>query len=156
VEREKLTRCVEAARLAPSGCNAQPWSFVVVDDPKVVPEVAKCGQSMGINGFLSKAPAFFIVLEEQANLMPGLAKIVDSRYFVPGDLGAAVVHLCLEAASLDLGTCIIGMYDRPTLRALLSIPAEKNFGGYVAVGYPADAAVRPKVRKPIEQVVRYV
>ena len=42
VEHEKLVQCIEAARLAPSGCNAQPWSFVVVEDPAVEIGRASC------------------------------------------------------------------------------------------------------------------
>jgi nitroreductase len=156
VEREKLTRCVEAARLAPSGCNAQPWSFVVVDEPSVVPQVAKCAQPWKINEFLSKARAFIVVLEEHAVLMPMLRSVLDSQYFAAGDLGAAVSFLCLEAASLGLGSCILGMYDRPKICELLKIPEDKRFGGLVALGYPADDVIRPKIRKTLEEIVRYV
>ena len=51
VETEKLVKCIEAARLAPSACNSQPWSFVVVNSPSVSPQVAKCVQGMGMNRF---------------------------------------------------------------------------------------------------------
>jgi nitroreductase len=156
VEREKLTRCIEAARVAPSGCNGQPWSFVVVDDPKTVLEVAKCGQPMEINGFLNKAGAFIIVLEEHAVLMPALRKMLDSQIFAKGDLGAAVAYICLEAADQGLGSCIIGLYDRETLSNLLNIPTEKQFAGLIAVGYPAGDAIRPKDRKPLDEIVRFV
>ena len=156
VEREKLTRCVEAARLAPSGCNAQPWSFVAADYPSVVSQVAKCAQPWKINEFLTKAGAFIVVLEEHAVLMPMLRSVLDSQYFAAGDLGAAVSFLCLEAASQGLGSCILGMYDRPKICELLSIPEEKRFGGLVALGYPADDVIRPKIRKPLEEIVRYV
>ncbi|GHV55253.1 NAD(P)H nitroreductase [Synergistales bacterium] len=156
VDREKLTRCVEAARLAPSGCNSQPWSFVVVDDPGVVPQVAKCGQPLEMNGFLDKASAFIIVLEEHAVLMPAIRKMLDSQYMAKGDLGAAVEHICLEAADQGIGTCIIGMYDRETLSKLLDIPIEKQFAGLIAVGHPASDTIRPKDRKPLNEIVRYV
>jgi nitroreductase len=157
VEREKLTRCVEAARLAHSGCNAQPWSFVVVDNPKIVPEVAKCGQPMNnINGFLDKAGAFIVVLEEHAVLMPGLRKMVDSQFFAKGDIGSAVAYLCLEAAEQGVGTCIIGMYDRETISNLLGIPLEQRYGALIALGYPESDVIRPKDRKPLEKLVRYV
>jgi nitroreductase len=156
VEREKLTRCAEAGRLAPSGCNGQPWSFVVVDDPKVVSEVAKCGQSMNNNGFLSKAGAFIVVLEEHAVLMPALRATLDSQYFAKGDLGAATVCACFEAADLGLGTCIIGVYDRETLSRLIGVPEEKQFGALIAVGYPAEDTIRPKTRKPFDKIVKFV
>lgn len=157
VEREKLTKCVEAARLAPSGCNAQPWSFIVVDDPQLVPEVAKCAQPMeGLNGFTAKAGAFIVILEEHAVLMPGIRKLLDSQYFAKGDLGAATLSACFAATDQGLGACILGVYDREKLCELLDIPIEKQFGAFIALGYPADATIRPKARKLLEEIVRYV
>jgi nitroreductase len=156
VEREKLVKCVEAARLAPSACNSQPWSFVVVDNPRVAPEVAKASQQLGINEYISGARAFIVVLEEHAVLMPRLRALIDSQYFAKSDLGGALLSLCLEAESLGLGTCILGLYDREKLCSLLDIPLEKQFAGLVAVGYPADPKTRGKDRKPLESLVRFV
>ncbi len=156
VEHEKLARCVDAARQTPSACNSQPWSFVVVETPAVVAEVAKCAQQLGINGFLSEAKAFVVVCEEHAVLMPQLRAFLDSRYFAKGDLGAAVYAICLEAESQGLGTCIIGLYDREKMCQLLDLPKDKLFAGLVAVGYPASDKVRTKARKSLEEVVKFV
>jgi nitroreductase len=156
VEHEKLARCVEAGRLAPSGCNAQPWSFVVAESPDVVAEVAKCGQQLNLNPFLSKAKAFIVILEEHAVLNPTVRRFFDSQYFAKGDLGAAALQVCLEATTLGLGTCIIGIYDRERLCELLNIPIEKHFGAFIAVGYPADDQIRRKIRRPFEELARFV
>jgi nitroreductase len=156
VEHEKLVKCVDAGHYAPSGCNAQPWSFVVAETPDVVAEVAKCGQQINMNPFLSKAQAFIVVLEEHAVLMPLVRRILDSQYFAKGDLGAATLQICLEAETQGLGTCIIGIYDREGLSKILNIPLEKQFAALIAVGYPADPAVRPKSRKPLEEITRFV
>ena len=156
IEHDKLVRCIEAARLAPSGCNAQPWSFVVVENPEKVAEVAKCAQQLGANAFLKTAKAFIVVLEEHAVLMPQIRKLIDSQYFAKGDLGAAVMTICLQAEEEGLGTCILGMYDRETLCTLLDIPHDKRFGGLIAVGYPASEKVREKTRKPLSEIVRFV
>ncbi|UQZ91080.1 nitroreductase [Deltaproteobacteria bacterium Smac51] len=156
VEHEKLVKCIEAARLAPSGCNSQPWSFVVVEDQKIVPEVAKCTQQLGANEYIAGARAFIVVLEEHAVLMPVIRKVLDSQYFAKGDLGAAVVSICYAAEAQGLGACICGLYDREKLCELLNIPVEKQFGGVIAVGYPASDKIRNKVRKPMEQIARFV
>jgi nitroreductase len=156
VEHEKLVKCVDAGHYAPSGCNSQPWSFVVTETPGVVAEVAKCGQQNDMNPFLSNARAFIIVLEEHAVLMPAVRRIIDSQYFAKGDLGAATVQICLEAEALGLGTCIIGIYDREGICKALDIPIEKQFAALIAVGYPADPAVRQKSRKPLEEIMRFV
>ncbi len=156
VEHDKLVKCVEAAHLAPSGCNGQPWSFVVVEDPELIGPVAECAQHQGSNGFTAKARAFFVVVEEYANLMPHVRCLVDSQYFAPGDIGAAIAYLCLEAESQGIGTCMLGMYDRGKIASLLNIPKEKHICGLIAAGYPADQTVRNKTRKPLEEIVRFI
>jgi nitroreductase len=111
---------------------------------------------MGNNGFTDKAGAFIVVLEEHAVLMPALRKLVDSQFFAKGDIGGAVVSICLEAAELGLGSCIIGLYDRETLCEVLGLPKEQRFGALIALGHPAESTIRPKIRKPLEEAVRYV
>jgi len=156
VEHDKLVRCIEAARLAPSGCNAQPWSFVVVEDPEKVAQVAKCAHQLNANEYALEAKAFIVVLEEHAVLMPAIRKLIDSQYFAKGDLGAATVCICLEAESQGLGSLILGIYDREKLCKILSIPQEKQFGALIAIGYPSDNKIRNKARKPLDEIVRFV
>ncbi|MDR2367434.1 MAG: nitroreductase family protein [Deltaproteobacteria bacterium] len=156
VEHDKLLKCVEAARLNPSACNSQPWSVVVVESPDVVPEVAKTTMQLGINEYIGNAKAFFVIVEEYAKLIPNVAKVLDSQYWAKGDLGAFAYALCLQAESQGIGTCTLGVFDRPRLRELLSIPQDKNIFLVIAVGYPAKDHVRNKQRKPIEEIVRFV
>ena len=156
VEHEKLVKCIEAARLAPSGCNAQPWSFVVVETPALAAEVAKACQPMDMNGWNTSAKAFIVVLEEHAVLMPAIRKMIESQYFAKADVGGAYLSICLEAASLGLGTCLMGMFDREHLAKTLDIPIEKTFAVVVAVGYPADEKIRDKKRKPLEEIARFM
>lgn len=156
VEHEKLVRCVEAARLAPSACNSQPWEFVIVEKPDVVDRVAKCTQQLGLNSYISGARAFFIILEDRAKLIPQIKGIVESQTFAKGDIGGAAAYLCLEAESLGIGTCMLGVYDREKICMLVDIPQERRIRALIAAGYPDDPAVRPKARKPLEDVVRFV
>ena len=156
VEHEKLAQCIEAARLNPSGCNSQPWSFVVVENQEIVPELAKCTQQLGVNAYIAGAKAFIVILEEHAVLIPSLRKVLYSQYFAKGDLGALAMTICFAAEAQGLGTCILGIYDRESICNLLNIPPEKHIAGLVAVGYPAIDKVRHKQRKPLEQIVRYV
>jgi nitroreductase len=157
VEREKLVKLIEAARLTPSACNSQPWKFVVVDDPQIVPEVAKTVQHFGVNEYFANVKSFIVILEEHATLMPKVACFLDSQYWAKGDLGAATYGLTLEAASLGLGTCIIGLFDRPKLIQLLDLPKGQRFFLVVAVGYPeTEKEARPKQRKSLEAIARFV
>jgi nitroreductase len=156
VEREKLLKCVEAASLTPSACNSQPWKVLVVTDPAARAAVSASTRQMGLNDYTAKAQAFFVVLETQAKLMPKIASIVDSQVFAKGDLGAFTYALTLEAESQGLGTVILGMFDRPKLIELLSIPAGQSVFLVVAVGYPAKEGVRTKSRKPLEDIHAFV
>jgi nitroreductase len=156
VEHDKLVKCIEAGRLTHSGCNSQPWSFIVVENPDMVSEIAKCGQQLKQNAFLGTAKAFIIVLEEHAVLSPVISCFLDSQYYVKGDLGAAAAYICLEATTQGLGSCHIGLYDRAKICELLNIPAEKQFGSVIALGYPASNTVRPKNRRSFEDVARFV
>ncbi|MDR2135454.1 MAG: nitroreductase family protein [Treponema sp.] len=156
VEHDKLVQCVEAGRLTHSGCNAQPWSFVVVETPEIVSRVAQCSQQLKQNAWLETAKAFIIVLEEHAVLNPVISCFLDSQYYAKGDMGAAAAYICLEATAQGLGSCIIGLYDRAKICEALNIPAEKQFGYVIALGYPANDTIRTKSRKAIEDIVRFV
>jgi nitroreductase len=156
VEHDKLTRCVEAGRLTHSGCNAQPWSFIVVEDQNMVSQIALCGQQLKQNSWLGTAKAFIIVLEEHAILSPAISCFLDSQYYAKGDIGAATAYICLEATAQGLGSCIIGVYDRKKICELLNIPAEKRFGSLIALGYSLNDLVRPKKRKAFEDIVRFI
>jgi nitroreductase len=81
--------------------------------------------------------------------------MLDSQYFAKGDIGAATAMLCLEAADLGVGSCIIGLFDRETICKLADIPLEKRIASLVALGDPADSGIREKIRKPLDEILRY-
>ncbi len=68
VEPEKLERVLEAARLAPSACNAQPWRFVVITDKELAQKAGKPAAGLGMNKFAKDAPVHILVVEESANI----------------------------------------------------------------------------------------
>ncbi len=63
-------------------------------------------------------------------------------------------HLILAATHLGLGTCWIGAFNPDAAREILGLPEEAKPIVFVTVGY-ADDGIRPKVRKPIDELVRY-
>lgn len=155
VEHEKLVNCVEAARLAPSGCNSQPWKFLVVETPELVTEVANCTMQLGINSYIANAKAFIIVVEQHATLIPRLRPLFPSQFFAAGDMGAAVVTICYEAEAQGLGSCILGLYDRDRLCELFNLPIDTKFGNIVAIGYPKTPETRNKIRKEFDDIVEF-
>lgn len=74
VEHEKLVQCIEAARLAPSACNSQPWHFTVIEERDKILEVAKCLQDSGMNKFTDNAGALIVINEEYAKLKALIAE----------------------------------------------------------------------------------
>ena len=114
VEKAKLHRCIEALRLAPSACNAQPWKLVVVDDPALKDRVAKAASSewMGINEFLIQAPVLVVIVREEPNLTSRLGTFLKDKPFTVMDVGIAAEHFCLQAVSEGLGTCMVGCSTR--------------------------------------------
>ena len=68
VETEKLERILEAGRLAPSACNAQPWKFVVITDRELAVKIGKAAAGLGMNKFAKDAPVHILVVEESMNI----------------------------------------------------------------------------------------
>jgi len=146
VEPDKLERVLEAARLAPSGSNRQPWKFVVVRDAATRHKLiaACCDQD-----FVGQAP----VVIAGVGLMPDRVMRCD----VPGDpvdLSIALEHIALAATAEGLGTCWIGAFVQDKVRAVLGIPATAKVIEVMALGYPADQ-LGPKNRKALGEIICY-
>ncbi len=157
VEKEKLTACIEAAGLAPSACNAQPWHFVVVDDPEIVRKIAPLTTTPGvpINGFVDQAPALAALTAERPNLTSSLGGLIKKTPFYLIDIGITAGHFCLQAAELGLGTCMLGWFNKRAVKRLLGIPAKKDLVLLITVGYPADDEIPPKERKPVSEILDF-
>ena len=154
VEHEKLIQCLEAAHLAPSACNSQPWRFVVAEEPELVKEIAGCVYDgvTPINRFASTVPAFVVVVEGAAKLSALLGGKVKQQEYAQIDLGLTTAQFCLAATELGLGTCILGWFQEKKLKALLSIPEKLRVRLVLAVGYAANDTPRPKSRKDLAEV----
>jgi nitroreductase len=146
VEREKLQRILEAARLAPSACNNQEWRFVVVTDR----ERRKMLAAAAGQGFVGQAPVVLACCAEtDGRLMPcGLQRF-------PIDVAIAIDHLTLAAAAKGLGTCWIGAFDPDRVREALGIPRSIQVVELLPLGYPADPRAIEKDRLPLDRIVRY-
>ena len=112
VEPEKLERILEAARLSPSACNAQPWRFVVITDPELAVKVGKATAGLGMNKFAKDAPVHILVVEESMNITSFLGAKIKDKYFPLIDIGIATAHITLAAESEGLGSCILGWFER--------------------------------------------
>ena len=154
VEREKLERILEAARLAPSACNAQPWRFVVVDQPDLAKQVGKATAGLGMNKFAKDAPVHILIVEESMNITSFLGSKIKDKYFPLIDIGIAAAHISLAAEAEGLGSCILGWLDEKQVKQLVGIPAGKRLLLDICIGYPVKPK-RSKSRKPLEKVVSF-
>jgi len=157
VSREVLTRCLEAARLAPSACNSQPWSFIVVDDPQLRQRIAdKAFTGMySINTHAKTAPVFVVVVTEPSGYMARLGGQFKGVQYNLIDVGIAVDHFTLQAAEEGLGTCWLGWFNSGAVKKILGIPWNKRTDIMLSVGYPADPAPRSKIRKDLTEMSRF-
>lgn len=146
VEDEKLAQVLEAARLAPSGCNLQPYKLIVVRDRRVIEDMV---HAVGGQEFVGQAPVLIVACKN------GKGYNIGGRYDgVVVDTAIALDHVTLQAASLGLGTCWLGMYDGDELARILDIPPENPVIALLALGYPDEQHPRrPRPRKPIEELV---
>ncbi|MBN1113535.1 MAG: nitroreductase family protein [Bacteroidales bacterium] len=156
VEQEKIDAILEAARIAPSACNAQPWKFIVVDKADIKNQIADATSAkvLGMNHWTKQAPVHIVIVEEAANITSKLGSIFKKRHFPLTDIGITAEHICLQAAELGLGTCMIGWFNEKKVKTILEIPKDKRVQLIITLGYPAGEK-RKKIRKEKHQIVSY-
>ncbi|MEY1640036.1 nitroreductase family protein [Tenuifilum osseticum] len=157
VDREVILRIIEAARLAPSACNAQPWHFIVVDEPELKNKLADAAANrvLGINHFTKQAPVHIVIVMEPANLNSNFGSFVKGKTFPLIDIGIAAEHICLAAKAEGLGSCMLGWFDEPAVKKLLDIPKSRRVPLIITLGYPASDEVRQKRRKDFNEIVSF-
>jgi nitroreductase len=157
VEREKIISCIEAARLAPSAQNVQPWKFLVVDDPEIKSRFAEVVFS-GIyspSRFAKHAPVFILQLACLDVITNVIGKQIQNIHFYLIDTGIAGEHIVLQATALDLGTCWIGWFNMKKARKFFNIPKKYKIVNLFALGYYEKKPPKEKKRKRLEEIVSF-
>ncbi|OGS26674.1 MAG: hypothetical protein A2297_04135 [Elusimicrobia bacterium RIFOXYB2_FULL_48_7] len=157
VEKEKLGLCLEAARLAPSACNSQPWEFIVVNNPELKNRLAAVIFS-GIyqtNRFAAKAPVLVLVASDKGSIISKTGAFIRDTKFYLVDIGIAAEHFILQAAELGLGTCWLGWFNEQAAKKILGIPKNKRVDIVISVGY-TDKIPPEKTRKSIQEMSKFV
>lgn len=119
---EKLNKVLEAARLAPSAGNVQPWHFIVVTDAEKRRKLAQPRFAK----FLSQAPAVIVGCGDQE---------ASPNWYVV-DVAISMQNMVLTATSEGLGTCWIGSFDENQIKEMLRIPEKFRIVALLAVGFP--------------------
>ena len=156
VEMDKLERILEAARLAPSACNAQPWKIVVVTDAEKRHQVADAVSSkiLSMNHFSKQAPVQLVLIEEEANFTSKVGGWATNKHYPHIDIGIIASHICLAATDEGLGTCMLGWCDEKKVRKVLNIPGKKRVMLVILLGYSSQS-LREKKRKTKEEIISW-
>jgi nitroreductase len=146
VEDDKLNQILEAARLAPTACNMQPFQFIVIHTKGKEEDLRRIYRG----SWFAKAP---IVICACALESQGWRR-ADGKSYAAIDLAIAVDHLVLAAADLGLGTCWVGAFDVKAAREILKLPPDVEPLIFIPLGYSDDKPGN-KYRKSIDELVRY-
>lgn len=140
VSREAILRLIDAARLAPTARNVQPWEFIVVTNPNRLRQLAALTDH---GKFIADAPVCIVVCSR------------DTKYYLE-DCSAATTNLLLAATALDLGACWVAGDKKAYASQIVSLcgaPPELKLVSLVAVGYPEEIPSPPK--RTIEDVLHW-
>lgn len=153
---EDILYCLDAARLSPSSLNCQPWRFVVLDDPQLKNRAASyiSNPLLKSNLHARQAPVLIAVVSDLSeNPNPLYRTAVKKFGMYQYDLGAAVQTLCLAAADLGLGSCIMStIRNKKQLQDLLGIPQGQEICLVVALGYPDGDPAAFRERLSLEEI----
>ena len=158
VEREKIMMCLEAARLAPSACNSQPWKFIVVDDKQLKDKLGDAAFRgiYSMNSFCKMAPVMIAVVSERSKFLASIGGMFRGTKYYLIDIGVAVEHFVLQAEDLGLGTCWIGWFNEGAIKPILNIPQRKKIDILIALGHYDEEKLGPEhSREPIGQIASF-
>ncbi|MCP1102290.1 nitroreductase [Aequitasia blattaphilus] len=157
VEKEKLLEVINAARMAPSGHNMQPWTFIVIENEETKKALAFADHEQY---WMEEAPVLIACVADIRKWIGGEKVYVNetSDFFalkrVIRDTSIAITHILLEAENQGLSTCWTGWYQQLDVRPLLDIPEDQYVVGIVALGYGAEQP-EERPRKKLEEIIRY-
>ena len=169
VEREKLTAMLEAAILAPSPANKQPWEFIVVTNPKYNAQLKETSENTKQKlaarsgwkwlptfniDFLTEAPALIVVLGDPSK--NGAEQFLDEPS--PGYLeacSAAIQNMLLVAHDQGLGTLWFSLFEKSDVRKIFAIGDDKDPVAVICVGYSQRSLSTP-ARKGLDEKVKFL
>jgi len=154
VEREKLDRILESARLSPSACNGQPYHITVCES-EAAKKVAKATQGMGMNKFATDAPVLLVISEKPYVASAALGAKVKGNDYRSIDIGILSAYITAEATAQGLSTCILGWLDDGEIRKICGLDGAVRL--VITLGYAKDDdKLRSKKRKDIDDLVSFI
>jgi len=151
VEQEKLDAILEAARLAPSACNGQPYKITVCRG-QAAKDVALACRGMGMNKFAVQAPVMLVVSEMPYVKSAAMGAKVKNNDYRSIDIGIVTAYLTAEASAQGLATCILGWLDDGKIREICDLEYPVRL--VITLGYAKEGdPLRKKVRKDLSALV---
>lgn len=147
VDRSLILEILEAARLAPSAVNFQPWHFIVITEQENLTDFQEVYQ----RAWFKEAPACIVVCSDHSK---SWKRKSDGKDFADVDVAIAIDHLVLKATDLGLGTCWVCNFDVELVRKKLQLPNHIEPVALIPFGYSTSEAP-PKSRKPLEEMVHW-
>lgn len=158
VEDKDILQIMEAARLAPSGSNTQPWRFIIIKDEKMKQKIVEADHQQK---WMLSAPVFIVCMadirsrvEDWQTLDLNETSCSPELKLIIRDTAIAISYLLLEAEHVGLDTCWTGWYDQKEMKRVLDLPDYMYVSGIVTVGY-GDEKPAQRPRKSMDEILRY-
>ncbi|MDA3832205.1 MAG: nitroreductase family protein [Spirochaetales bacterium] len=153
----QIERIMEAAHLAPSCFNNQPWRFVVYQSEQ---ELENISQVLSKNNYWAKKSAFIVAAVTRGE---DDCQLSDNRGYALFDTGLAVENMMLQAIHEGLFAHPMAGFDPLKVKDISQIPEDFTVIALVAFGVPGDVEQleerhqqleeNPRSRKPLNEIV---
>jgi len=148
VPKELIEKVLEAARVAPSAVNNQPWYFIVLSEDSLKKMIATCYP----RNWLESAPIIIVACGDHNRSW----RRADGKDHCDIDLAIAIDHITLAASDNGLATCWVCKFDAMKCSSLLELPAHITPIALIPIGFPSETANPDRhkdKRKPLSEIV---
>lgn len=149
VEEEKLEQVLEAARLAPSAANRQPWRYIIVDDHETKERLRAAYDKE----WFTQAPLIVVAcgVPDEAWKKRRIFPPQTEEYWKV-DVAISLQNLIMAAWEQGLGSCWIAAFDENKTKSVLGIPKNVRVLAMTPLGYPQDSQEPITDRKPLNEI----
>ncbi|MGK5092305.1 nitroreductase family protein [Deltaproteobacteria bacterium TL4] len=151
IDETVLNRILNAGRLAPSACNKQPWTFLVVSSKEKLEKVRACYK----RSWFQQAPHILILIGDKTK---SWIRPYDGYNSIETDLAIAMDHIILAAKYENIGTCWIEAYDFKILSDAIALKENEVVFAITPLGYQNKGyqKLANKKRKPLEEIIKII
>jgi nitroreductase len=154
VDKESISTIIDAGRVSPSACNAQPGRFIAVTEKELINEIVKEGLGGAVpNKWAATAPVIIVGCAKLDILTHRIGESVKGIQYHQVDLGISMEHMVLKATEMGLGTCWIGWFKERRIKKILNIPKGWKIIALLTLGYPQDESTVQTPRLELEKVL---